>query len=60
MRDHAEDEARESAAMRELETLAWSPLQHLAAAQLAIQSGLLERAQEHIARAAEKLIGDHI
>ena len=54
------ENVRESDAMRELETLTWTPLQHLAAAQLAIQSGLLERAQEHIARASEKIIGEHI
>ena len=58
MRESLEN-ARKSDVMDELETLTWTPLQHLAAAQLAIRSGLLERALEHIARASEKIIGDH-
>jgi hypothetical protein len=48
------------AAERELHTLDWSPLTHLAAAQEAIKLGLLHRAQEHIALAAEKWIGEHL
>jgi len=54
------DEPQMGAAERELHTLDWSPLTHLAAAQEAIKLGLLHRAQEHIALAAEKWIGEHL